>query len=215
MSQRGSNLKKPQNRLTVYIDGFNLYYGALKGRGPGFRWLDLSLLFSTMFPGDLISVKYFTAAVTGKRDPNKPLHQSMYWRALNTKTNISIIEGNFLDKHVRLQVTAEVSVNGIVPEEKGTDVNLAVHLVNDAHNNLFDSAVIVSNDSDLSEALRIVKEERNKGIILVNPTPRPHTKRLSDYASTKRVLREGIIKTSQFPDSITDAVGNLTKPKGW
>jgi len=52
-------------------------------------------------------------------------------------------------------------------EEKGSDVNLAVHMVNDAWKNLYDCAVICSNDGDLSEAVRIVRRELHKTVLLV------------------------------------------------
>ena len=42
-------------------------------------------------------------------------------------------------------------------EEKGSDVNLALHVLNDAWLDQYDCAVIVSNDSDLAESLRLVK----------------------------------------------------------
>ena len=55
------------------------------------------------------------------------------------------------------------------PEEKGSNVNLATHMVNDAWKNLYDVALIISNDSDLVEAIHIVKSERSKVIVLANP----------------------------------------------
>lgn len=61
-------------------------------------------------------------------------------------------------------------------EEKGSDVNLATTLVNDSWKDLFDCAVIISNDGDLAEALRIVSQERHKQIVLLTP-PRFKKKR--------------------------------------
>ena len=54
-------------------------------------------------------------------------------------------------------------------EEQGSDVNRALHLLNDAWLNVYDCAVVVSNDSDLSEALRIVKAQSDKLIGIVTP----------------------------------------------
>ena len=42
------------------------------------------------------------------------------------------------------------------PEEKGSDVNLATYLVADGFRDLYDTAVVVSNDSDLAEPLKLV-----------------------------------------------------------
>lgn len=54
-------------------------------------------------------------------------------------------------------------------DEKGTDVNLAAHLLHDGFKNLFDLAVIVSNDSDLREPVRMVKEVLKRPIGILNP----------------------------------------------
>ena len=83
-------------RTNVYIDGFNLYYSAV--RKTSFKWLDLSALCHRLFPNKNIqSIKYFSAKVkTTKHDPNAPTRQEMYWRALRTIPNLEIIEGNFV-----------------------------------------------------------------------------------------------------------------------
>ncbi len=46
-------------KTNVYVDGFNLYYRALKD--TPFRWLDLRKLSEVLFPQDTINqVCYFT-----------------------------------------------------------------------------------------------------------------------------------------------------------
>jgi|PersoiStandDraft_1058852.scaffolds.fasta_scaffold141252_2 uncharacterized LabA/DUF88 family protein len=78
-----------------------------------------------------------------------------------------------------------VNVRGMRPtmvrvlrsEEKGTDVNLAAHLVHDAHRNRFEAAAVISNDSDLKEAVRIVRREVGKVVGVF--TPEPLVQRLS------------------------------------
>jgi hypothetical protein len=89
----------------VYIDGFNLYYGAL--RSSPYRWLDLSALCARMLPGDTaVAIKYFTAMVSARsHDPQKPTRQQAYLRALRTRPNISIIFGHFLTHSVRMVLT--------------------------------------------------------------------------------------------------------------
>jgi hypothetical protein len=72
----------------VYIDGFNLYYGALKG--SPYKWLDLAALCHLMLPNDTIqSIKYFTAIVSARPyDLDLPVRQQMYLRALKTIGNL-------------------------------------------------------------------------------------------------------------------------------
>jgi hypothetical protein len=98
-------------------------------------------------------------------------------------------------------------------EEKGSDVNLAVHLVNDAWKNLYDCAVIVSNDSDLYEAIRIVKEELNKKIgLIILPNGNPSIKLLS-CTNFKKAIRNNLLQNSQLPDPIPNT--NIYKPISW
>lgn len=54
-------------------------------------------------------------------------------------------------------------------EEKGSDVNLAVHLLNDAWKGLFDAAAVISNDTDLVTPIRMVTAERGKPVTVVCP----------------------------------------------
>ena len=70
-------------RTFVYVDGFNLYYGALKGML--WRWLDpVALLKEVLQPQhEIVALKYFTARVSGTPgDPSKPQRQDVYLRAV-------------------------------------------------------------------------------------------------------------------------------------
>lgn len=139
-------------KTNVYIDGFNLYNGAV--RGTPYRWLDLVALCRHMLPNDNIqSVKYFTAIVSGRpHDPQQPMRQQIYLRALRTLPQVSIIFGHFLT-HSRPMTLTNTNPPQRVwvdrTEEKGSDVNLATHLLHDAFKGLFDTAVLITNDSDL------------------------------------------------------------------
>ena len=77
-------------RTAVYIDGFNLYYGALKG--TPYKWLDLDRYFRLLRPNDdLQCIRYFTAMVNGPTKPN----QETYLRALATTPMVTAILGKF------------------------------------------------------------------------------------------------------------------------
>jgi len=147
---------------TVYIDGFNLYYGAL--RGTPYKWLDLKALCQRILPKDEISqIRYFTARVSARPDdPQQAQRQQVYLRALATLPLVSIHYGHFLTHTVRMPLahprrgrprTALV----IKTEEKGSDVNLASHLLLDAFQRNCNTAVVVSNDSDLRVPIRIAE----------------------------------------------------------
>ena len=74
---------RPLN-IWAYIDGFNLYNGALKGTPP--KWLDLETFSQRLRPADQVSkVKFFTAQVDPRfNDPQQPVRQRLYWRAIRT-----------------------------------------------------------------------------------------------------------------------------------
>lgn len=151
-------------RTAVYVDGFNLYYTTLKG--SNYKWLDLKGLCQRVLrpENDIITVKYFTADVSPTTsDPQMHVRQQVYLRALRAHIpEIEIIKGLFTSHIVTKKL--HPPINGhrhaavLERKEKGSDVNLAVHLVNDAWRDQFDCAVIISGDSDLVESMRLVKQ---------------------------------------------------------
>ena len=166
------------------------------------------------------SIKYFTARVSARpNDPDAAVHQQVYLRALQTTPNLSIIFGHFLTNEVTMLVAGSTPGNlqyarVMKTEEKGSDVNLAAHLVNDAHKNDYDAAVIVTNDSDLLEPVRLVRQELGLVIGILNPHGRP-SQALLRHASFIRQIRKGVLAASQFPATLTDSRGTFHKPVGW
>jgi uncharacterized LabA/DUF88 family protein len=160
-------------RTIVYIDGFNFYYGQLKDSRH--KWLNLTKLFKTVLgeENELVKLKYFTARVQPtERDPQVNIRQDTYFRALEVYCpEVETHFGHFL-RHKVFAENANPPPNKIEifkTEEKGSDVNLALHVLNDAWANAYDCAVIVSNDSDLATALQLVKVQHKKVIGLVTP----------------------------------------------
>ena len=90
----------------LYIDGFNLYYSALKD--TPLRWLNPLALASAAFPRNrIVATKFFTARVTAlPHDPRQPDRQQVYWRALRTLPDLEIIEGDFRTRAVRAKVVS-------------------------------------------------------------------------------------------------------------
>ena len=141
----------------VYVDGFNLYYGAVKD--TPYKWLDINKLCQLLLPNRTISrVKYFTARVGGRPgNRNQPMRQQAFLRALATLPNLEIVFGHFLSNATFMPLANPKRggpryVKVVKTEEKGSDVNLATHLVRDAFRNEFDTAVLITNDSDLRES---------------------------------------------------------------
>ena len=102
-------------------------------------------------------------------------------------------------------------------EEKGSDVNLAVHLVNDAWAGRFDAAIVISNDTDLVEPIRIVAQERGLPVYLLTPPCNYGAAApLKKVSTHQRHIHQSHLTASQFPDPVIDAKGNpISKPATW
>jgi len=210
----------------VYIDGFNLYYNAV--RNTPYKWLDLYGLSVNMFPkNDILKVKYFTAEVRSFIDTKQLFRQKIYIKALLAyhPDKIEVYKGHFTTHWKKYRIArkqeenaekdaTEQSIWVIKTEEKGSDVNLAVHLLNDARLDAFDAAIIFSNDSDLTEALKIVKEDMNKVIGLVNPNKKSRCcAPLNQFCSFHGKLTNNLLNNNQLPAQIPGT--NLYKPPEW
>lgn len=207
-------------RLILYIDGFNLYYRAL--RETRLLWLDLEKLAGFYFPRfDVVAIKYFTAHVDENPfDKEQTLRQQIYLRALRTTPKVEVILGNFPSKATFLPrmkqwdkglfMTTEVRKT----EEKKSDVNLATHMLLDGFKDRYDVAAVCSNDSDLELPVRAIREELNKGVVILNPAELAPAS-LKRYANSVKVIRASAIRAAQFPTTITDENGTFHRPPAW
>lgn len=142
-------------RTIAYVDGFNLYYGM---REKGWRhcyWLDVAALAQGLLRPDqtLGAVKYFTALVSSTpRDPTKNRRQITYIEALQTRPAVEVFYGHYLSKQVTCR---NCGAAWETHEEKMTDVNIAIEMLNDAYQDRFDTALLISADSDLRAPYRL------------------------------------------------------------
>jgi uncharacterized LabA/DUF88 family protein len=191
----------------VYVDAFNLYYGALKG--TAYKWLDLDALCRRLLPRDKITaIRYFTAHVSARPgDPQQPQRQLTYIRALETIPHLSVHLGHYLTNTTRMarahrRPGQSRTVDVVRTEEKGSDVNIATYLMLDACRGACDTVVVISNDSDLKEPVAMARSEFQLKVGVVNPHP---------PARRSRALQP----TFQYPDTLADAQGPFTKPARW
>ena len=255
-------------RTRVYVDGFNLYYGALKD--TPFKWLNPVTLAYQLLPAghSVTKLKYFTAAVSGIPDPDAPARQQVYLSALATLPEVEVIRGKFLSKTIWRPLTnlpvagrpigtpnpvilpaGTHSVSGptthTLPvgkrrqgaqgtkkgrkrtrpapdavvaevhtlEEKGSDVNLGAHLLNDAWKKSFDAAVVISNDTDLVTPIRMVSVDQGKPVFVVCPGGKRMASPLAAVATYKRHVRPTMLRAAQFPENIPGT--SVSKPTTW
>lgn len=207
-------------RTNVYIDGFNLYFGCLK-KTPC-KWLDIAALCNRLLneSNSIAGYKYFTALVESRtQNPHQRHRQETYIRALETIPDLSVHYGRFLSHPVRMPLANPKAgypntVEVMKTEEKGSDVNLATHLLNDGIRGRYDVGVVISNDSDLLEPIKIVRRELGLTVGILNPQQRP-SRVLSKEADFFKQIRSGPLKASQFPEIIHDKAGEIHKPAEW
>ena len=209
-------------KTNVYVDGFNLYYGAVKG--TRYKWLDVGALCQALFPKNQISrIRYFTSRVRATpNDPNKPRRQAVYIRALETIPKLSVHYGRFLS-HPRWKPLLAPPPNGpkmvriIDTKEKGSDVNLATWLLVDGFTKDYEAAIVVSNDTDLVEPIKIVQQQLGFPVGVLNPERNRKKTAVSlvNAASFYKRIRRKALADNQFPATLTDQHGTITKPSYW
>ena len=203
-------------RVTVYIDGFNLYFGLRSKGWRRYYWLDLHLLSNKLlrFGQRLEAVHYFTARIVPEpNNPGKSMRQDTFLDAIATLPDVHIHEGYFLPKQVSC---ANCKTTWQTYEEKMTDVNIATRLLGDAQDDVFDTAIVMSGDGDLATPVRAVgKRYPRKRTVIAFP-PGRHATALVHAATAHFTIGRGVIKDSQLPSKITKPDGYvLTRPPSW
>jgi hypothetical protein len=207
-------------RTYVYIDGFNLYYGAV--RGTAYKWLDISKLCSLLIPQhSVLKIRYFTANIKSRpHDPDAPTRQQIYLRALNTIPHLTVHLGQFLTHAVWMPDATSTSnppkmLRVLKTEEKGSDVNLATYLLLDGFQKSYDTAVLVTNDSDLLEPIRVVRGVLGLQVGILCPNAKASWVLRPPTVNFLKRIRVGVLANSQFPSQLTDASGVFQKPRTW
>ena len=216
---------RSRRTVAVYIDGFALYKALLQYRYPQYKWLDLEAFSRRLFPHrDVVQVKYFSAQLKPMtNNPGIGQRQQIFWRALET-TGVEIIEGkfSFVKQWLPLQ-PEQLDAGGKVmttlvkrPEEKGTDVALASHLIFDAMDGVADSYAVLTNDSDLVPPVEMLAT-RGHDLTLVSVAGPNYNKAFGAVGlKSVRQIREGTLRASQFPATLVDGLGRtIRKPPTW
>ena len=215
------------------MDGFNLYYRAVLD--TPWRWLDLrALALQLLGPAfTLHRIRYFTAHIKAQRDdPQKYRRQQVYLRALKTIPELVIHKGHFLSNPMWLPLSNSAAsaltsifrlssphpgdpplVKVIKTEEKGSDANLAAYLTRDAAKRDCKAAFVITGDSDFAGVIQMVRQDFNFPVHVVDP--KGESKHLPRAATTYQLLKRSLLPQCQFPDTLSDRYGLITRPKAW
>ena len=203
----------PAERVIAYIDGYNLYFGLLDARLQTSRWLDLrGVCTSLLKPGQQLGlVRYFTTSV--RNDPAAAKRQAIFIDALRATGGIEIDFGLFLTKAVTCR---KCNTQWSKSEEKRTDVNIAVRLLNDAYDDRFDMALVVSGDSDLVPIVESVRERFPRKRVIVASPPKRWSTGLAQSAHAAFQVSRAAVRTNRLPDPVVTSDGvELRAPPGW
>jgi len=232
----------PTIQTNIYVDGFNLYYGAAKY--TPYKWVNLADLCLQVLPGLTINrIRYFTALVKPlPSDPNIRQRQEVYIRALETLPNLTVHYGHYLKSEVSMPLALPPAggprfADVIKMEEKGSDVNIATYMLADAFRKDCDQLIVITNDSDLAEPVRIINKELHIPVGIFNPhthdtavrrsrvtgrplrSARPSIELRKVAKFSRDITSEGPrshMARSQFPSQLTDAGGRtIRKPTNW
>jgi hypothetical protein len=216
--------------LNFYIDAFNLYYGCLFATHH--KWLNLHGFCQASFPGHQVQrIRYFTARIPANpHDPDKPVRQDTYFRALRTLPVLSIHEGHYIRKAVKMPLhpipnppAPPTVVKVVKSEEKGSDVNLASYLLVDAADNDCEGAVIVTNDSDLALPVQLVRTKFRRKVLVLHSCSRPgrgpsiELRKAAGLRSGNPplIVDPALLAAHQFPPILADMTGTFHKPMSW
>lgn len=214
-SSQEKNSQK-RERVIAYIDGFNLYFG-MKSKGwRRYYWLDLKALCQSLLrPGQTLEdTKYFTSRVTPTAsDPHQGKRQGAYLEALETHSGIKATLGHYLPKDVTC-FNCRTTWQSF--EEKRTDVNIAIQMLVDAHADRFDTAILISADSDLSAPIEQVRKLYPAKRIVVAFPPDRRSGQLQRLAHGCFTIGEAKLRQSQLPDPVIKPDGfQLKRPGNW
>jgi len=207
-----ANDKPQKERVQVYIDGFNLYFGMLEAKLDNCKWLNLkSLALQLLEPNQtLVGIKYFTSRVSNNSEKQK--RQSTYIEALET-IGVKIYYGKYQSGTIECHRCGNVWA---CYNEKMTDVNLATQMLIGAYQDQYDTAMLISGDSDLVPPIREIHSLfANKRVFVAFP-PKRHSKSMAKVAKGSMIIGRIKLTASQFDEKVLKSDGfTLLKPAVW
>jgi uncharacterized LabA/DUF88 family protein len=196
-------------RVNVYIDGFNLYHSTLQHTHPDCRWLNLFELSRRLINPDTEEIRevyYFSALASWL--PEKAKKHLLYIHALRT-VGVKDILGKFSLRERKCPVCSNYYQ---AHEEKKTDINIAINLLGDAVADKFDTALILSGDSDLAPVttkLRQLCPSKRIGIIIPQGQSAMNLKQSADFfkkIQTKDLKKSLLPQEMNYKDEIITAL---------
>jgi uncharacterized LabA/DUF88 family protein len=201
-------------RVITYIDGFNLYFALKESNWQRYYWLDLPELSRNIIKPDrqsLVGTKYFTSRISGSLSKTK--RQSTYLDALKAEGETEIFYGQYRnDPHK----CTSCKRTDWVPNEKMTDVSLAVEMIMDAVHDRFDTAILIGGDTDLVPPVEKIRSEYPQKRVIVAFPPNRVNDDLKYAANGFIVIGRAKFAKSVLPPTVYGEGGfPLECPDSW
>lgn len=198
-------------RAAWYVDGFNIYHALAEMDDKSLKWLDLSRLAKLLVPQkteEVTLVRYFSA-LRPDRGGTKARHNS-YMNALRA-SGVTITRGHYVHAPQACVTCGHVDE---IPSEKQTDINMALAVLCDAQDDLFDVAYLLTADSDHAATFRVLKERfPQKGAVSVLPPDRPESKKIMSNADRKISINRSHLENCRFPMAVRGSTGWIRRPR--
>jgi uncharacterized LabA/DUF88 family protein len=201
-----------KKRVNVYIDGFNLYHSSLQHTHPDCRWLNLLELSKRLInpeTEEINTVYYFSALTTWI--PERAKKHLLYIHALRTVGVVDIL-GKFSMRERKCPLCLG---RYQAHEEKKTDINIAITLLADAVADKFDTALIMSGDSDLAPVTTKLKQLCPGKKIGITVPKGQSAMNLKEHADFFKTIQAKDLKKSLLPEQVTYNGKPITAPAGW
>lgn len=199
-------------RIIVYIDGFNLYFGMKQAGFDNFKWLNIRDLSESLLKlgKEIVGIKYFTSRVSN--NPDKQKRQSTYIEALET-VGIKIYYGHYQRDAIECRRCNNVRANY---NEKMTDVNIATQMLVDAYQDNYDMAMLISGDSDLVPPIKAIHDLFKQKRVFVAFPPKRYNNSVALVAKGSMTIGRKKLMDHQFPPEVIKPDGFvLVKPVDW
>jgi NYN domain len=187
-------------RAGFYVDGFNLYHAIdslrseAENRLPHLKWLDLRKLCALFIDKKTEVIErilwcsaYPTKTVQTDADKQALQRHRAYVKALEA-TRVEVLMGHFN------YPTIDCPLKGcdkqyVKPNEKCTDINLALHAVDDALFGKVDVVYIMSADSDQAATASFIRQRKpDLKIVAIAPPGREHSQDILSYTSSDSTI---------------------------
>ncbi|GGF15540.1 hypothetical protein GCM10011399_06670 [Subtercola lobariae] len=201
------------SKAIAYVDGFNLYNGIHDAFQHRYLWLDLVKLLENLRPAnDLVTVKYFTSTLLD--EPDAQGRQAEYIGALEAKYpgRIEVVMGRYQRKKMVCKVCG---VQWTSYEEKETDVNIAVEIVSDALAGKAQSLYVISADSDLTPAIKLIQRHQPTVFAMAFFPPRRKSDELLKLMPSSIVIGRQKLRDAQLPEIVTTDSRAFARPAKW